>query len=89
MIVERLGKFHQQVEPGWFIALPFIDQIRYVHDMRELTIPIARATCTTKDNVRVDVGGTVYFRFEDAFKASYGGAHSNSILCSCQPVTRH
>ncbi len=74
MVTERLGKFHKIQQPGWFIAIPLIDKIRYVHDMRELTIPIERATCTTRDNVRVDVGGTVYFRFEDAFKASYGAS---------------
>jgi hypothetical protein len=32
-------------------------QIRYVHDMRELTIPIRPQPATTRDNVRVDVGG--------------------------------
>ena len=90
MIVERFGKFHKIHEPGWFIALPFIDHIRYVHDMRELTVPIARATCTTKDNVRVDVGGTVYFKFDDAYKASYGASrpmlaiieHAKSVMRS-------
>ncbi len=74
MVVERLGKFDRVEKPGWFIAIPFLDSIRYVHDMRELTLPIQPQMATTRDNVRVEIGGMVYLKFENSFKASYGAS---------------
>ena len=42
MVVERLGKLHAIKEAGWFIAIPFVDQIRYRIDMREKALMISR-----------------------------------------------
>ena len=34
-IIERLGKFHLQAQPGLNLILPFIDSVRASHDLRE------------------------------------------------------
>ena len=34
-IIERFGKFHEARDPGLFWAIPFVDKISYVIDMRE------------------------------------------------------
>ena len=72
MVVERFGKFYFEQNSGYFFAIPFIDKIRYVIDMRELTVPVHPHSAITKDNVSVDLGGNVYIQFNDAYKAAYG-----------------
>lgn len=72
MIVERMGKFHSIQEGGYFLALPFIDNIRFVIDMRERALSIDPQSCITKDNVHVQVSGNLYCQFVDSQKAAYG-----------------
>lgn len=72
MVVERLGKLHSIQEGGWFLAIPGIDRIRFVVDMREKAISISPQSAITKDNVHVLVSGNLYCQFVDAEKASYG-----------------
>jgi len=40
--------------------------------MREITVPIDPQHAITQDNVSIDIGGVVYMKFEDPYKASYG-----------------
>ncbi len=72
MIVERLGKFLDIYEGGWFVAVPGIDSIRFVIDMREKALSISPQSAITKDNVHVHVSGNLYCQFVDAKKAAYG-----------------
>ena len=72
MVVERLGKFDSVREGGWWLAIPVIDQITFVVDMREKALSIAPQSCITKDNVHVEVSGNLYCQFNDAQKAAYG-----------------
>ncbi len=71
MVVETMGKYSRTVGPGWFLAIPFIQRIRYVHDMREMTIRIEPQEATTKDNVRVKLAGNIFVKVENAYHASY------------------
>lgn len=59
---ERFGRLLTFRKPGWFLALPFIDRITNVVDMREITIPIEPQWGTTRDNVSVKAGGALYVR---------------------------
>ena len=72
MVVERLGKLAHVKEGGYFFAIPFIDTIEYVVDMREKALSIHPQSCITKDNVHVQVSGNLYCQFVDASKAAYG-----------------
>lgn len=81
MIIERLGKFHSQKKSGYFFAIPLIDKIKYVVDMRELTIPIDPQSAITKDNVSVELGGNVYIQFDNSYKAAYGAKTPISAVC--------
>lgn len=71
-IVERLGKLHSMEQSGWFIAIPFIDNISYIIDMRERSIEIPAQSAITRDNVSVDVSGNLYVQFKDPERACYG-----------------
>lgn len=71
-IVERLGKFHQKIEAGLNILIPFIDDVRYRHTLKEVVLDIPSQICITKDNVSVSVDGVLFFRVIDPVKSSYG-----------------
>jgi len=72
MVVERLGKLHSIEQPGFFFAIPIIDKITYVIDMREKAIEIEPQMATTKDNVSLSIAGNVFVEFKDAERAAYG-----------------
>ena len=72
MVIERLGKMHEMHEGGWFFAIPLLDKIQYVVDMREKALSIVPQHCITKDNVTVAVSGVLYCQFVDAERAAYG-----------------
>jgi regulator of protease activity HflC (stomatin/prohibitin superfamily) len=72
MVIERLGKFRGVAEGGFFLSIPFVDEIRFVIDMREKAMAIAPQAAITKDNVHVSVSGNLFCQFVDATKAAYG-----------------
>ncbi len=71
-VVERLGKFHSVLEPGFHVLLPFVDVIRYRHELKEQAIDIEEQICITNDNVQVAVDGLLYLKVLDPERASYG-----------------
>lgn len=73
-VVERLGKYHRTLNAGLHIVVPFIDAIRYKHNLKEVVLDIPEQICITRDNVQVGVDGVLFFRVTDAAKASYGVA---------------
>jgi regulator of protease activity HflC (stomatin/prohibitin superfamily) len=74
-VVERLGKLHTVQDSGWYLAIPFIDNIAYIIDMRERALDVEPQSAVTRDNVRVDVTGVVYIVFNDPEAACYGAAN--------------
>lgn len=89
MVVERLGRFHTIKDPGWFIALPVLDKISYVVDIREKAIEVMPQPAITKDNVSLDVSGNVFVRFTDAYNAAYGSINPlYAVMQSAQSAMR-
>jgi len=71
-VVERLGKFHEVLQPGFNIIIPFFDRVAYKHSLKEAAMDIPEQICITKDNVQVAVDGVVFAQVIDPAKASYG-----------------
>ena len=71
-VVERLGKFHEILEPGLNIIIPFVDRIAYRHSLKEVPFDVPEQTCITKDNTQLAVDGIVYYQVTDPRLASYG-----------------
>ena len=89
VVVERLGKFRQVLNPGFHFLVPFFDNIAYRHEMREQVIDIPSQTCITNDNMQVEVDGLVYLKVMDAKKASYGiGDYRNASVNLAQTTMR-
>lgn len=72
VIVERLGKYHTTLTPGFYFLIPFIDSASYIHEIREQVIDIPAQSVITSDNIQVEVDGLLYLQVMDAKKASYG-----------------
>ncbi|KHN88993.1 Stomatin-like protein 2, mitochondrial [Toxocara canis] len=71
-VVERMGKFHKILEPGFNLLIPLIDRIKYVQSLKEIAIEIPQQGAITLDNVQLQLDGVLYLRVVDAYKASYG-----------------
>lgn len=71
-VVERMGKFHKILEPGFNVLIPIIDRIKYVQSLKEIAIEIPRQGAITIDNVQLQLDGVLYLRVFDPYKASYG-----------------
>jgi regulator of protease activity HflC (stomatin/prohibitin superfamily) len=71
-VVERFGKLHSIQDSGWFLAIPMVDNISYVIDVRERAMDIPPQAAITRDNVSVEVSGNLFIRFQDPEKAAYG-----------------
>lgn len=71
-MVHRFKKFQKQLQPGVNFIIPFIDQVAYVHDLREQVVDITSQVAVTKDNVALHIDGVLYIKINDPYKASYG-----------------
>jgi regulator of protease activity HflC (stomatin/prohibitin superfamily) len=67
---EFLGANRVRLEPGLRLNLPVLHQLKRV-DMREQIHSIPQLAAYTKDNVPVNVTGTLFYKATDAEKASY------------------
>jgi regulator of protease activity HflC (stomatin/prohibitin superfamily) len=74
-IVERLGKFHEQLDAGLHFLVPFIDRVAYKHSIKEVPMDVAPQTCITKDNTQAQIDGILYYQVTDPSLASYGTAN--------------
>jgi len=74
-VVERFGKLHAIHDSGYFFAIPVVDKISYVVDVRERAIDILPQNAITRDNVSVEVSGNLFVQFVDPEKAAYGARH--------------
>ena len=71
-VIERFGKYHQTLQPGLNIVIPFMDNIAYRHRLTEFPVDIPPQVCITRDNTQVQVDGVLYYQVTDAARASYG-----------------
>ena len=71
-VVERLGRYSNTLNAGFYILFPFLDVIRYRHTLKEQAIDIPEQLCITRDNVQVGVDGVLYLKVLNPERTSYG-----------------
>lgn len=71
-IVQRLGKYHRRLEPGFNWIVPLLDVVAYRHSLKEEAMDVTEQTAITQDNVSVVLDGIVYVKIVDPVAASYG-----------------
>ena len=88
-VVERLGRLSAIQDSGYFFAIPLIDRIAYVIDMRERAIDILPQNAITRDNVSVEVSGNLFVQVVDPSKAAYGARNPlYSVMQHAQSAMR-
>ena len=71
-VVERLGKYHETLEAGFHILIPFIDRVAYRRNLKEEPLDVPSQSCITADNVRLEVDGVLYVQVVDSRLSAYG-----------------
>lgn len=70
-LVERMGKYHRRLEPGWhWIWKPF-EAVSFVATIREQVLDIPPQQCYTLDNAPIKADAVVYLRIVDVEAAKY------------------
>src|ERR1700745_4457935 len=70
-VVERWGRYSRTMAPGLNIAIPFIDKVRPLIDLREQVVTFPPQPVITEDNVSVGIDTVLYFTITDPKSASY------------------
>jgi regulator of protease activity HflC (stomatin/prohibitin superfamily) len=86
-IVERLGRFHEVLQPGLNVVVPFLDRIAYRHDLREIPMDVPPQVCITRDNTQLQVDGILYFQVTDPKLASYGSSNYRVAITQLAQTT--
>ncbi len=69
-IVLRLGRFTGVRGPGFYVLIPFIDQVAALIDLRIQTANITAEQALTRDTVAVGVDAIIFWQVEDAARAA-------------------
>jgi regulator of protease activity HflC (stomatin/prohibitin superfamily) len=86
-VVERLGRFHAVLQPGLNFVVPFIDTVRYKHDLREIPLDVPSQICITKDNTQLQVDGILFFQVTDPRLATYGSSNFEQAITQLAQTT--
>ena len=71
-IVQRLGKYHQTLEPGLTLIIPFIDRVAYKVTTKDIVLDIPSQEVITRDNVVIIANAVAYINIVRPDKAVYG-----------------
>lgn len=69
-IVERFGKFHRVLRPGFRVIIPIVDTVRSVANLQIQSLDVD-AKPKTKDNIFVTIPVRVQYIISDSVKATY------------------
>src|SRR5260221_9820762 len=86
-VVERLGRFHEVLQPGLNLIIPFLDRIAYTHSLKEVPLDVPEQVCITKDNTQLAVDGILYYQVTDPRLASYGSANYLTAISQLAQTT--
>ncbi len=68
-IIFRFGKYHRIAGPGWALVLPFFEKEYAKVDIRTKMIPLNVPVAFTRDDLRLNLDGVIYYRIANPDKA--------------------
>lgn len=71
VVIERFGKYHRTLEPGWHIVIPIIDYVRGKVSLKQQIVEIEPQSVITRDNVGVSIDNVVFFKVVSPKEALY------------------
>ncbi|HJN32607.1 MAG TPA: SPFH domain-containing protein, partial [Prochlorococcus sp.] len=70
-LVERLGKFDRELQPGLSFVLPMVEKVVSYESLKERVLDIPPQQCITRDNVSIEVDAVVYWQLLEHPRAYY------------------
>ena len=70
-LVERLGKYDRQLQPGLSLVLPVLEKVVSHESLKERVLDIPPQQCITRDNVGIEVDAVVYWQQLEHARAYY------------------
>jgi len=70
-LVERLGKFDRELQPGLSIVIPVVERVVSHESLKERVLDIPPQLCITRDNVSIEVDAVVYWQLLEHSQAYY------------------
>lgn len=70
-IQERFGKFERVLEAGLQLLVPLVDRVAYRHTLKVVTVEVPGQEAITRDNVKIEIDGILYYKVFDPKQASY------------------
>jgi len=61
-MMERFGRYVRKLEPGFHLKWPIIELVAYHHSLKEQVLDIDSQTAITRDNVKINIDGVLYFK---------------------------
>lgn len=71
-IVQRLGKYHQTLEPGLNFIIPYVDSVAYKVTTKDIVLDIPSQEVITRDNVVIIANAVAYINIIQPEHAVYG-----------------
>ena len=71
MLVERLGRYDRQLQPGLSFVLPGVEKVVSHESLKERVLDIPPQQCITRDNVAIEVDAVVYWQLLEHARAYY------------------
>ena len=71
-IIQRLGKYHQTLEPGLNIIIPYVDTVSYKVTTKDIVLDIPSQEVITRDNVVIIANAVAYINIVHPERAVYG-----------------
>ncbi|MGC6483085.1 MAG: SPFH domain-containing protein [Synechococcus sp.] len=70
-LVERLGKYDRELQPGLSVVLPVLEKVVSHESLKERVLDIPPQQCITRDNVAIQVDAVVYWQLLEHSQAYY------------------
>lgn len=70
-LVERLGRYHATLGPGFHLLVPFLDSVRARVTVGERTVQVPPQACVSLDNLALRAEATLRYRVADPMRAIY------------------
>lgn len=71
-IVQRLGKYHRTLNPGFNLVVPFIDKVPYEITTKDIVLDIPSQEVITQDNAVIIANAVAYINIVHPEKSVYG-----------------
>ena len=71
-IVQRLGKYHQTLEPGLNFIIPYVDNVAYKVTTKDIVLDIPSQEVITRDNVVIIANAVAYINIVHPERGVYG-----------------